>query len=412
MVATCGCFRYSPQSQYARVRWAGTVTTYPWQEKTRAMRAAPWYTGYADLRDKVRRLKIQFEDRCRQLGAKPRHVTWISQVSLDVVARAVHESNWQEGIYLPLGRTRELANAAFDDLSGIQGPHLNMPLLLDHQRRDVIAMKRRHASDEEIAGLNLLSAHLFIPSIAVELQLRSLAALLQPLNTLVTDALSPDHQRLTDEARTALDRVRDAECALRAELTTFPTPGPFTQQATTQSQVLDRLLDLSHESLLHPMNPDYLHFLHRLVLMGISPPSKLGTFRINPVTVGDPRVAFPPPAVVPGLIDEYCAAFPTLSIHAPLDPILKAAEVSFNFVRIHPYSDGNGRVSRLLMNLVLFFHFPPASIKADKKGRHRYRQALSRAERGDYEPLACLIARSLISTYEELLRAVRNRSST
>ena len=63
-------------------------------------------------------------------------------------------------------------------------------------------------------------------------------------------------------------------------------------------------------------------------------------------------------------------------------------------------------MSRLVMNMVLWDQFPPVYLKADKKGRHRYVQALKRADRGNMTPLACLIAMSLKSIYQKLLRSV------
>ena len=52
---------------------------------------------------------------------------------------------------------------------------------------------------------------------------------------------------------------------------------------------------------------------------------------------------------------QYCKDFPTIMpTTVKYDPIMEAAESSYRFVRIHPYHDGNGRISRLLMNLVLW----------------------------------------------------------
>jgi len=42
-------------------------------------------------------------------------------------------------------------------------------------------------------------------------------------------------------------------------------------------------------------------------------------------------------------------------------------------------------------------------LKADKKGRHRYSQALRRADRGNLFPLASLIAISLKEVYEKII---------
>jgi hypothetical protein len=56
----------------------------------------------------------------------------------------------------------------------------------------------------------------------------------------------------------------------------------------------------------------------------------------------------------------------------------------------------------------LWDHFPPVYLKADKKGRHRYGQAIHRADRGNIKTLATLIALSIIEIYEKLLNAFKS----
>lgn len=115
------------------------------------------------------------------------------------------------------------------------------------------------------------------------------------------------------------------------------------------------------------------------------------------------------PSAVPKIVEEYCHRFPAILPNTvKYEPILTAARVSYDFVAIHPYGDGNGRVSRLLMNLVLWGHFPPVYLKADKKGRHRYAQALRRGDRGNVKPLAALIALSLTEIFQKLLRSLES----
>ena len=65
------------------------------------------------------------------------------------------------------------------------------------------------------------------------------------------------------------------------------------------------------------------------------------------------------------------------------------------FERIHPFIDGNGRVGRLLMNLVLVrLGYPPAIIQ--KRNRDKYLDALHRADRDDPGPLGEIIARAVL----------------
>lgn len=78
-----------------------------------------------------------------------------------------------------------------------------------------------------------------------------------------------------------------------------------------------------------------------------------------------------------------------------MHPVALAALLHYNFVRIHPFDDGNGRLSRLLMNYVLFKHkLPPVVIKsADKKD---YLRALSEADAGNLAPFIEYVSQQLI----------------
>lgn len=74
-----------------------------------------------------------------------------------------------------------------------------------------------------------------------------------------------------------------------------------------------------------------------------------------------------------------------------LHPVERAARVHADFVKIHPFIDGNGRTSRLLMNLELVkAGFPAAVLPVEK--RLEYYEALDAAHtQNDYQPFLSLI---------------------
>ena len=63
-------------------------------------------------------------------------------------------------------------------------------------------------------------------------------------------------------------------------------------------------------------------------------------------------------------------------------PIVLAATFHYRFVRIHPFDDGNGRMARLLMNMILIRHgYTVALVRQEE--RHRYIGELERADKAE-----------------------------
>ena len=82
-------------------------------------------------------------------------------------------------------------------------------------------------------------------------------------------------------------------------------------------------------------------------------------------------------------------------------PVLVAAWLHDELVRIHPFIDGNGCTSRLLMNLYL-------SLKGDAYSKTRYYTALEKSyttgEMGDFNEFAAWVVEEPLSQYLSLLK--------
>lgn len=127
--------------------------------------------------------------------------------------------------------------------------------------------------------------------------------------------------------------------------------------------------------------------IHKRVL-GHVDPVEGGQFRRTQVYVGG---HIPPgPSEIHKLMLqflEWLNSEDALELH----PVRYAALAHYKLVHIHPFIDGNGRTSRLLMNLLLMqAGYPPVIIP--KQRRHMYYQHLQTANDGDVRPFVRFIA--------------------
>ncbi len=85
------------------------------------------------------------------------------------------------------------------------------------------------------------------------------------------------------------------------------------------------------------------------------------------------------------------------------NPIIVASIAHHEFVKIHPFKDGNGRTARILLNLILLKKgFPICNIRRDE--RPMYYDALSLGDKGYYEPIIEVVAENCSNLFSEYIR--------
>jgi len=141
--------------------------------------------------------------------------------------------------------------------------------------------------------------------------------------------------------------------------------------------------------------------VHKIVFSGVL--ENAGNYRDAQVYVEGSGYLPPPAFEVPGLMKEL---FEWLEKNPQeLRPIEIAGVFHHKLVSIHPFDDGNGRVARLLMNLLLIRHGYPFTV-IKRVDRRRYYDTLRKADHGELKPFVNFIARCVEQSLDLYLSAI------
>ena len=194
-------------------------------------------------------------------------------------------------------------------------------------------------------------------------------------------------------------------------------------EITGHNEAINALMDLTRGDT--PLTESFLRGLHAMILaeryqVNAQTPDgnptkkwvEVGQYKTAPnhvLTVTGEVFRFAEPIEVARKMQQLMSEANALSGKADAEVIVAAAKAHYDFVLIHPFDDGNGRMARLLMNLILIKHgFPPAIIMTDDKAN--YFSALRQADGGQLEAFIEYVARGVCASMRIMLAGARGES--
>ena len=158
------------------------------------------------------------------------------------------------------------------------------------------------------------------------------------------------------------------------------------------------VLSIIHESFdAIPLTRNYILQLHKIMYSHMNNPMAGQTKNVqNYISVtypdGHTETLFTPlaPFETPEALDRICEEYNRVIGNMELEPLIAIPVFIHDFLCIHPFNDGNGRMSRLLTTLLLyrsgFYVGKYISLEAKiAKNKDLYYEALNRAQHGWHE---------------------------
>ena len=144
-------------------------------------------------------------------------------------------------------------------------------------------------------------------------------------------------------------------------------------EAINHAEAIDYIKDFAKSEL--EISERTIKEIHALVLHGINR-ENAGRYRTVPVMIAGSQHLPPQPYLIEKQMEDVILNFQQMEIQG-VHPILIAAYLHDELVRIHPFIDGNGRTSRLLMNLYLLRKgYTLVSLKGSNDEKIAYYKAL------------------------------------
>lgn len=174
-------------------------------------------------------------------------------------------------------------------------------------------------------------------------------------------------------------------------------------EAKDHYEALEFIVELVEHKKPQTVSEQLIRTLHQIVVRDTEK-EWAGKYRNSNVIITGAKHRPPDAIAVPLKMAEFIQWFG--KNEGKLNTIELAALIHHKFVNIHPFFDGNGRVGRLLMNVVLLRQGYPLSVVL-KNDRKKYYDTLAKADDGDYVSFVRMIAQSVERSLDIYLNVLR-----
>lgn len=147
-------------------------------------------------------------------------------------------------------------------------------------------------------------------------------------------------------------------------------------EAINHAEAIDYIKDIAKKDI--EISERTIKEIHALILHGIDR-ENAGRYRTVPVMISGSEHMPPQPYLIEKQMEDFIIKFQQME-KEKVHPVLIAAYLHDELVRIHPFIDGNGRTSRLLMNLYLLRNgYTLVTLKGSNEDKISYYKALEKS---------------------------------
>jgi Fic family protein len=175
-------------------------------------------------------------------------------------------------------------------------------------------------------------------------------------------------------------------------------------EAINHAQAVEFIKDIAHADI--TIIERTIKEIHAIILHGINK-EQAGKYRNVPVMIVGSKHVPPQPYLIAPQMEQFIRDYQSMEKNGT-PPVLIAAFLHDELVKTHPFIDGNGRTSRLLMNLYLLSKgYTITTLKGDNEAKRAYYTALEQSHtENSREAFYVLVANAVKQSMENYIGIV------